>query len=195
MLLLLGGDRVTCIAAVVGSDGAIYMGGDSAGVSDDSVLSLGIGTEPKVWKSGGLMFGACGSFRVSQVIRWQVHVPTYDPDTEILAYLTGPLIDSLRDELDMHGTLQAWLDDATEGINGGLLIGAAGRVFEVYNDFGIGELVHGYGATGCGGPIALGNLAATESLDIKPKKRILMALQAAERHSAGVRGPFTIIKG
>lgn len=185
---------MTCIAAVVGPDGAVYMGGDSAGISNDTVYSLGIGTEPKVWRSGNMLFGACGSFRVSQVIRWQVHVPTYDPNTEILAYLTGALMDTLRDSLAMHGSLQAWLDDATEGIDGGLLIGTQGRVFEVYNDFGIGELVHGYGATGCGGPIALGNLAATESLDIKPKKRITMALEAAERHSAGVRGPFTILK-
>lgn len=185
---------MTCIAAVVGDDGTIHMGGDSAGVSDDSNYSLGIGTEPKVWKANKMLFGACGSFRVSQVIRWQVHIPAYDPDTEILAYLTGPLMDSLRDELDVRGTLQAWLDDATEAIDGGLLIGMEGRVFEVYQDFGIGELVHGYGAIGCGGAIALGNLAATEGMDLKPKKRVQMALEAAERHSAGVRGPFHIIK-
>lgn len=185
---------MTCIAAVVDDDGTVYMGGDSAGMSDDSVFSLGIGTEPKVWKANGMLFGACGSFRVSQVIRWQVHIPAYDPDTEILSYLTGPLMDSLRDELDMRGTLQAWLDDATEGIDGGLLVAMEGRVFEVYQDFGIGELVHGYGAIGCGGPIALGSLAATEGLGIKPRKRVKMALDAAERHSGGVRGPMTIIK-
>lgn len=186
---------MTCIAAVVGDNGSVWMGGDSAGISDDSVLSLGIGAEPKIWKTNGILFGACGSFRVSQVIRWHVHVPAYDPETELLNYLTGPLIDSLRDCLAAHGTLQAWLDDSTEAIDGGLLVGMENRVFEVYQDFGVGELVHGYGSVGCGSPIAMGNLAATESLNIKPKRRITMALEAAERHSAGVRGPFTIIKG
>lgn len=185
---------MTCIAAVVADDGTVHMGGDSAGIDVVNNLQLGIGTEAKVWKNGGLMFGACGSFRVSQVIRWQVHVPAYDPDTEILSYLTGPLMDSLRDELDVRGTLQAWLDDATEGIDGGLLIAVDGRVFEVYGDFGIGELVHGYGAIGCGGQIALGSLAATEGMGIKPKQRVKMALEAAERHSGGVRGPMHYIK-
>lgn len=185
---------MTCIAAVIGSDGSIYMGGDSAGVSDDSTYSLGIGSEAKVWENGGILFGASGSFRVSQVLRWQLQIPQYNPDGEALEYLTGPLITTMREALQLHGSLEVWDSDSTENIDGSLLLGFRNRVFEIFGDFGVGELVHGYGAVGCGAPIAMGNLAATETLSIKPKRRITMALQAAERHSAGVRGPFTILK-
>lgn len=184
---------MTCIAAVVHGHN-IYMGGDSAGISDDSVYSLGIGAEAKIWENNGILFGASGSFRVSQVLRWQLQVPQYDKDREPLEYLTGPLITTMREVLQLHGTLAVWEEDSTENIDGSLLLGFCGRVFEIFGDFGVGELVHGYGSVGCGSPIAMGNLAATESLNIKPKKRITMALEAAERHSAGVRGPYTIIK-
>lgn len=184
---------MTCIAAVVDGDN-VYMGGDSAGVSDDSTYSLGIGSEAKVWGNGGLLFGASGSFRVSQVLRWQLQVPQYNPDGEALEYLTGPLITTMRESLQLHGALSIFEEDSTENIDGALLIGFRGRVFEVFSDFGVGELVHGYGSVGCGSPIAMGALAATELTDIKPKRRIIMALEAAERHSAGVRGPFTVLK-
>lgn len=184
---------MTCIAAV--ADGEIvYMGGDSAGITDDSVLSLGIGSESKIWESEGILFGCCGSFRVAQVIRWQMTIPQYNPTAEPLEYLTGQLITAMRDTLREHGSLTTWEEDSTESIDGGVLLGFCGRVFEIYNDFGVGELIHDYGSVGCGAPVAVGSLAATESLDVKPKKRITLALQAAERHSAGVRGPFTIIK-
>ena len=185
---------MTCIAAVVAEDRSIYMGGDSAGVSNDSVLSLGIGIESKIWEKDGVLFGSCGSFRVAQVIRWQMNVPQFNPDAEALEYLTGSLITSMRDALREHGSLTTWQESDTESIDGGLLLGFCGRVFEVYNDFGVGELVHGYGAVGCGAPIAVGSLASTESLDVKPRKRVTMSLQAAERHSAGVRGPMTVIR-
>ena len=184
---------MTCIAAVV-DDGRVYMGGDSAGITDDSVLSLGIGSESKIWESDGILFGCCGSFRVAQVIRWQMNIPQYNPAAEPLEYLTGGLITAMRDSLREHGSLITYEEDSTESIDGGILVGFMGRVFEIYNDFGVGELIHGYGSVGCGAPVAVGALAATEGVDVKPKKRITMALEAAERHSAGVRGPMTIIQ-
>lgn len=185
---------MTCIAAVVGEKGTIYMGGDSAGI-DTWDLSLGVQLETKVWKSGPLLFGACGSFRVSQLIRWHMPIPVPDPELEPIAYLTGPLVDAMRDTLSEGGALTMWQDDATEELTqSGLIVGYNGRVFEVFSDFGVGELTHGYASVGCGSLIALGVLAATEEFDIKPHKRITLALNAAERHSGGVRGPMTVLK-
>ena len=184
---------MTCIAAVVGKDGVVYMGGDSAGIEVDT-FDLGIGKETKVWTSGGILFGACGSFRVSQVLRWHMNIPPANLTGEPIQYITGPLVDAMRNALEASGALTVWEEDHTESMGGGLLIGYAGRVFEMWGDFGVGELIHDYGATGCGGPIACGSMATTEGLDIKPKKRVQLALEAAERHSAGVRGPMIIVK-
>lgn len=184
---------MTCIVAISSDDGRIYMGGDSAGIDFDSALTLGIGAETKIWEDRGILFGAAGSFRVSQVIRWQTAIPLYNSDVEPLEYITGPLMTALRESLEHHGSLTTWEEDSTQGIDGSLLLGFRGGVYEVYEDFGVGHLIHGYGAVGCGATLALGNLVATEDMDVSPKKRIKMALKAAERHSAGVRGPFSYL--
>lgn len=182
---------MTCIVAVAHGE-KVVMGGDSAAV--DSNYDLGLCAESKVWKNGSVLFGAAGSFRVAQVVRWRMHLPAPDPESEPLAYVVGPLIDAMRQSLSEAGALTTWHDTSTEELTAsGLLIGYAGRIFEVFEDFGVGELVNGYGTVGCAAPIALGALAVTEA--VKPKKRVKLALEAAERHSAGVRGPFTIIEG
>jgi hypothetical protein len=181
---------MTVIAAVVGPDGKIWMGGDSAGVDDN--YSLGLCRETKVWENGGILFGASGSFRVAQVVRWHMEIPSFT-HTTALEYVTGPLVDAIRSSLEASGALNKWEEDSTESMGGNLLIGYDGHVFEMWEDFGVGELLHDYGAVGCGGELACGSLATTEKMGLKPKKRVELALATAERDSAGVRGPMTII--
>lgn len=186
---------MTCIAAV--ADGrTVWIGGDSAGTDIyDSALLLGVHREPKVWQQGPLVFGACGSFRVAQVLRWHLELPHLADDTDPLAYLSGPLAAAMREVLAMHGTLSVWEADTTEQLTGSsLVVGFAGRVFEVFEDFGAGELVNGYAAVGCGASLAYGALAATEGLRLGARRRLELALAAAERHSAGVRGPMTVLR-
>lgn len=185
---------MTCITAIAVGDGTVVMGGDSATV-DDRVLSIGTIVEPKVWTLGPLLFGACGSFRVSQLLRWHLTVPVPDPGCDPLEYLTGPVVNAMRESLTIGGALTTFQEDNTEALTeSGFLLGYAGRVFELYSDFGIGELTQGYGAVGCGWALALGALVATEGFDLTPKRRVRLALAAAERHSAGVQGPMTVLR-
>lgn len=183
---------MTCIAAVIDEDGTVWMGGDSAGVDEN--FGLGIGREEKVWENDGILFGASGSFRVSQVLRWHFEVPPPNPKEDHLKYLTGPFVDAMRSALEAAGSLETWEEDSTEGMGGCLLIAYQGRVFEIMEDFGVSELVHGYGAVGCGGSLAWGSLASSEYFDVSAKERVELALDAAERHNAGVRGPMVIIR-
>ncbi len=183
---------MTCIAAVVAPNGTVVMGGDSASVDDN--LRIDVGRETKVWQAGPLMFGACGSFRVAQTLRWHLTIPTPEPSDPPLAYLTGPLAQAMREALTMQGALSTWQEDSTETLtDSGLLIGYAGHVYEMYEDFGVHENVGDYAAVGCGRRWAEGVFFATQELDIKPKKRVRLALDAAEAHSAGVVGPMTIL--
>lgn len=179
---------MTCIAAVATGD-TVVMGGDAAGV--DHHLDINSGREAKVWKAGPLVFGACGSFRVAQLLRWHLTLPA-PGDGEPLEYITGPLVNAMRETLACGGALTTWQEDNTESLTeSGFLIGFAGRLFELYSDFGVGEPINGYASVGCGSPYALGALAATAQL--KPKRRVRMALDAAEHHNAGVRGPMTVL--
>lgn len=183
---------MTAIVAVVAGDGSVVMGGDSAGM-DDTNLFTALHAEPKVWRQGPTVIGACGVFRVAQVIRFRAQMPSIDPDDDVLEWMVGPFVDSLREALTMGGALTVWDDTSTEELGeAGLVVGVAGHVFEVYTDFGVGELLNGYGVAGCGSGFALGALYATEGRPAE--KRVRVALEAAERHSAGVRGPFNIVK-
>lgn len=65
------------------------------------------------------------------------------------------------------------------------------RLFNIADDYQVGEAACGYDAVGCGEDIAKGALHV--SLRASPEGRIREALQAAEAHSAGVRGPFTVL--
>jgi ATP-dependent protease HslVU (ClpYQ) peptidase subunit len=58
----------------------------------------------------------------------------------------------------------------------------------MFSDYQIARPGDEFAAVGCGEDIALGAMYATRHLP--PAKRIEMALEAAERFSAGVRGPF-----
>lgn len=181
---------MTAIAAVADGE-RVWIGGDSAGI--DERLSLGVGIESKVWEAGPLLFGACGSFRVAQLLRWHMTMPMPSGE-EPIEYLSGPLATAMRETLEVGGALSVWDADSTQEMaDSAFVVGFQGRVFEVFGDFGIGELVHGYGAVGCAYDVVLGALAVTER--VKPKRRVRMALEAAERHSGGVRGPMVIISG
>lgn len=196
---------MTCIAAVVGPDGTIYMGGDSAVMSDDSTVFIRSEVEPKVWIKEGILFGACGSPRLSQIIRWQMQVPRYHTTTPPFEYLTGPLASAMREALRDNGALVINENRGAEEMDGSLLLGFCGKLYEIYSDFGVGEMENDYGAAGCAGPLAIGSLATTSITNastatkasqfcLTPELRIDIALYVALRHSAGVRGPMETIK-
>jgi hypothetical protein len=104
-------------------------------------------------------------------------------------FMSTTLVDAARDALKTAG----WATKDKEQEEGGTwLVGVAGRLFTVYADYQVAESADGYVAVGCGAQVAHGVLYATPSMP--PRRRLQLALEAAQRHSAGVRGPFRYIK-
>lgn len=181
---------MTCIAAIV-EDGSVWVGGDAAGTYEDTWLQQ-TGLETKVWKSGEVVIGGCGSFRIMQLLRHKMVMPAVPDDVDELEYLVGDFVDAMRDALSDGGALTIWDETSTEEMDeSGYIVAVRGRIFEIYSDFGVGEFEDGFVAIGCGRQFALGSMYSTVG---KPKKRVKLALTAAEHFSAGVRGPFTIMK-
>lgn len=168
------------------------MGGDAAGTHLDSWLQQ-TGLESKVWRSGEIVFGGCGSFRIMQLLRHKMVIPAVPDECDETSYLVGDFVDAMRNALEEGGALSIWDEDQTETMDeSGYLIAVRGRIFEVYSDFGVGEFEDGFASIGCGKQFALGSLYSTE--DLKPKRRLKLSLEAAAHFSAGVRGPFTVEK-
>ena len=175
---------MTCIAAVV-ADGRVWMGGDSAGVGG---YDLVVRADRKVFRNGPYVMGFTTSFRMGQLLQFGFEPPA-PPESprDLLRFMATAFVDAVRERLKAGG----WASKSNEQESGGVfLVGVRGRLFEIGSDYQVGESLHGYAAVGCGDQIAHGALFTTEGR--LPVDRVLMALTAAERFSAGVRRPFAI---
>lgn len=175
---------MTCIAAV--TDGkTVWMGGDSAGVSGWDLTPR---KDEKVYRRGEWLLGFTSSFRMGQLLGYRLTIPPFDGDEPDMAYMVGLFIDAVRDCLKTGG----WAEKDKDRERGGCFLAACrGRIFRIDDDFQVGEPLTPYDAVGCGEAYAKGALFSNGKLC--PENRILQALNAAEAHSAGVRGPFIIL--
>jgi hypothetical protein len=175
---------MTCIVGLIDDDGRVYIGGDSAGVGG---YSLTIRKDRKVFHNGGYLFGATTSFRMLQLLRFAFTPPVYDSTVDLERFMATTFIDAVRECLKSGGYAQKNNEQESAGH---FLVGIAGHLFTIDADYQVGESLDGYDAVGCGEDVALGVLYATPTL--KPLIRLELALAGAERHSAGVRGPFYV---
>jgi ATP-dependent protease HslVU (ClpYQ) peptidase subunit len=174
---------MTCIVGFVEGD-TVWIGGDSAGVAG---LDMTVRADQKVFRNGPMLFGFTSSFRMGQLLRYALTVPDHDPRVEIDKYMATTFIDAVRACLKSHG----WAEKEKEQESGGcFLVGYKGRLFYIGSDYQVGTPLDAFDAVGCGYQVARGALFA--SRDVVGRSRVELALLAAERCSAGVRGPFHI---
>lgn len=181
---------MTCIAAVTNSE-QVWMGGDSAGVSG---WDLSLRADPKVFTNGEFILGFTTSFRMGNLLRFAFTPPTPHEGQDLFAFMCVDFVNAVRDCLKAGG----YASKSNETESGGtFLVGFRGRLFRVDSDYQVGESRGGYDAVGCGAPYALGALSLMRSDEhfdrFEEATQVRNALEAAESHSAGVRGPFTIL--
>jgi hypothetical protein len=176
---------MTCIAGVVYRR-VVVIGADSAGVAG---LDLTVRRDPKAFRKGEFIFGFTSSFRMGQLLAHAfVPPPLPKKRDQLPRYMTIDFVDALRACLKERG----WATKQNEQEHAGtFLVGVRGRLFRIEGDYQVGEALDGYDAVGCGSDFARGALFATEGAGAIT--RVKVALAAAERGSAGVRGPFLLV--
>lgn len=186
------------MTAIVGliHAGRVHLGGDSAGVSGWDITTR---ADAKVFRNGPFVFGFTTSFRMGQLIRWSLTAPTPGDGEDLDRFMCTTFVDSVRACLKAGG----WAKKDSDREEGGkFLVGVRGRLFTVDTDYQVGESLDGFAAVGAGADVALGALYATwelalrpgdRAVDISPRNRLSLALEAAERFSAAVRGPFEFV--
>lgn len=177
---------MTAIAAIA-EDGKVYMGGDSAGVGG---LSLTVRRDVKVFKNGPFIMGFTTSFRMGQLLHYAFEAPEHPDKMSDECFLSTVFIDAVRKCLKDGGYAEV---DKNQESGGTFLLGYKGILYRIGGDYQVGISACDFDAVGCGHDLCKGSLHATHSYDIKPERRIKMALEAAEAFSAGVRGPFTVL--
>lgn len=173
---------MTVVVGVV-SDGTVYMGADSAGISG---WDLVVRKDPKVFRKGEMLIGFTTSFRMGQLLHHAFEPPPVEGD--LSAYMVTTFVNALRDCFKAGGYARKNNEEEAAGT---FMVGLRGRLFVISDDYQVVEPAHVFAAVGCGSSYALGSLYATRSMS--PQTRICLALETAEAFSAGVRGPFTIL--
>jgi len=175
---------VTCIVGIA-EGGNVWIGGDSAGVAGYALTRR---KDVKVFRNGPFIMGFTSSFRMGQLLAHAFNPPKRHADADVYAFMVTDFIDAVRECLKKGGYAETH-NSVEQG--GAFLVGYEGRLFQVEEDYQVGESLHGYDACGCGDRYALGALHATVGGD--PAVRVKMALEAAEEFSAGVCGPFNVL--
>jgi len=177
---------MTVIVGLV-KDKTVWMGSDSAGIGG---LSMSHRLDSKVFVNKQVLIGYTSSFRMGQILQYNLTPPKHDPVHSNMEYMVKTFIPSVRSMLKKHGFQKTVNGEISSGT---FLVGYNGQLYQIEGDYQVCRVTESYQTCGCGGDIALGSLFSTESLNINPKKRIKIALSAAARFSAGVCKPFHII--
>lgn len=180
---------MTCIVGVVHKTG-VYLGGDSAGVGDVEDASLSITAHPKVFVNGKFIMGFTSSFRMGQLLQYVFKPPSKRSGMNDMEYMVSVFIPSLRKCFEKSGFGR--IEEGRDNSGGTFLVGFNGKLYTIYEDFQVMEKLSSFVACGCGDDLALGAMHATEGME--PTKRLMIALEAAAKFSAGVAPPFHIVK-
>jgi ATP-dependent protease HslVU (ClpYQ) peptidase subunit len=175
---------VTCIVGVE-HEGEVFIGGDSAGVAG---WALSLRADEKVFRNGPFIMGFTTSFRMGQLLRYSLGVVEQTDEQDDYEFMCTTFVNAVRACLK-DGGLAKIENGVEEG--GCFLVGYRGALYSVEDSFQVGRTQRGYHAIGCGDDVAIGALAALR--DIDPEKRVILTLEIAEAHNAGVRGPFVVM--
>lgn len=179
---------MTCIVGFIDKKNKrIIIGGDSA---ESNGLNLTIRKDLKVFENGDFIFGCTTSYRMIQLLQYSFNPPENIYKTDVFKYMCIDFIPSLFRCFKAGGFLQK--DKNGVEIGGTFLVGYKDRLFKIQDDFQVSENIYGFDACGSGQDFALGSLY-TSSSEKNAEKRVLMALEAAEYLSIGVKRPFALI--
>ena len=170
------------------------MGGDSAAVDTDTFRCV-IMRDPKVFKlQDQFLIGFAGSYRFGQLLCYKFIPPEKSEGQDDYEFMVTDFMDSLRNLMKNEGVVK--VSDSVESLDEmGALIGFNGKLYNLDEDFQIGEMVLPYCSIGSGADFAFGSLETSFQLSkrMSPRKRVLMALGAAAAFSATVSSPFTVL--
>ena len=176
---------MTCIVGWT-ENGKVWIGGDSAGVGG---LSIRTRADEKVFKNGDMLFGYTSSFRMGQLLRYSLVVPEQSKRKDDYRYMCTDFIDAV---INLFESKKFAKTNSGEISGGTFLVGYKGKLYEIENDFQVAVPSLNFEAVGCGVDIAIGALHALRNHKMKPRDRIIKALEAATEFSAGVRPPFIV---
>lgn len=176
---------MTCVIGMLKGD-KVVMGADSAGVAGDLVTQR---KDPKVFKNGPYLIGYTSSFRMGQLLMYTA-LPEPRKNAELFKFMVQEFVPAIRGIFDHGGFARKESNQERAGI---FLVGIKGRLFKVESDYQVAESLDPYNSVGCGRDFALGSMFGLQNSRKTPEEKVQLSLEAAEKYSSGVSGPFTVL--
>ena len=181
---------MTCIVGLI-ENGITYIGGDSLGSNGHTKVSR---RDKKVFKlkdTDNAIIGHTSSFRMGQLLMYATNLIDKRDEPNIdHEYLVTKFIPNITNLFENGGYSK---NNRGEKSGGTFLLAYKDKLYNIENDFQVGESFENFDACGGGEEFALGSLSSTVNMNLKPEERIRLALQAASRFSVGVAPPYYII--
>lgn len=174
---------MTCIIGLE-ENGKAYIGADSAAASGWEVRSS---LTPKIFQRGPFVIAYTTSFRMGQILHYQVELPeaaNYDEE-----YMVNVFIEACRVKFKELGFTKI---ESNREEAGTFLVGVQGKVYQIYDDFQVQRFRDGLCAGGCGREYALGAMRAAQN--VPPWERIKLALIVASEFCKGMESPYTVME-
>lgn len=161
--------------------GRVWLGGDSSASDGATIIRT---SDPKVWRSGGVLLGGAGDFRTIDAAR-RIDCPAQPTEHWLRYGFTSDLA-------KMYRELDGYLDSDQRPGEGGLLLGALGRLWLVIHPrLSVVCVGEDYAALGSGEDFALGAMHARPKAS--PRTRVIAGLVAAFTHATTCAGPLTLV--
>lgn len=186
---------MTCTIGFRLKDGVI-MASDSAGTANDFQI---IRRDPKIFAKNNILFGIAGSFRMRDVLMYDVKIPQKKNKQTLDEYVRTDLIDAIRTTFIKKGICK--VEDNENTSLGSILLGIENKLYVIDSDFQVGENLDPFAVIGSGEVMATGILAAFLQLNpqlenfsikdcLKLKDVINTTLLITARYITGVNGPW-----
>lgn len=180
---------MTCIVGIIDyQNQKIIMAGDSAGVRSSDIFYR---KDPKVFQNGEYILGFTSSFRMGQILQYEVYLPPMSEDChDVFEHMVTIVIPIIRKSFHENGYLTKYND---QEYGGEFLIGYRDRLFLVDTDFQIGESLQNFHSCGSGQQLALGSFHTTQKLNLDARVRCELALDSASYYSSECSPPYNFV--
>lgn len=184
---------MTCIVGFTDKEKSItYMGGDSCA---SNCFSKNIINQNKVFKiqdTKNAILGFSGSVRDLNLLRYATGlIDTRDEPNIDEKYLVTKFIPNIIDTMEKGS--RCCTSNGQKDMDSYFLFAYKDKMWRISMDYSIMSVIENYDAIGSGCYYALGSIASTEAVNMKPIDRIHKALQVASKFARGVEAPFYII--
>jgi len=180
---------MTCIIGCVDKN-YMYIAGDSCGSNGHSYT---IRKDDKIFKKGQMLFGYTTSFRMGHLLQWKLKIPKHPLDMSTIEYMNTLFIDEIIKCFTDNSYCKI---DSNVKTGGNFLVLYKGRVFDIGNDYQVGENFDGVTTCGCGhiASLAAFKMAKETGYNRSISYILKKSLAITQSMIEGVQAPFNIIK-